>query len=174
MRGIHMILVCVLLSSVLWRCSSRESRSIPDGIKQIMSDSSIQYDEIMHIEVYHDGFLAFYRNDSGLNAGFIRNASDGLKWIIGTGGAELDSEIGLSWTASNLVEVPIYFIFGVISDPDIAQVKTNKPDATLEKTAKIVTTNDGTRIWFVLFENPVNAPLDVIGLSKDGKILNEQ
>lgn len=167
----RLVLLCCLAFLFLNGCSETEQKIIVDDLKHAMNQAKIQYDEILHIEVIKDGVQVFYVNQSDLNAGFIRNTSDGWKWIIGEGSVSLQAYEGLSWLASNNNNNPSYYIFGVISNSDITQVKTKKPDGTQEETAKIVVTKEGIRLWFIHYDQPVNAPMDVIGLSKDGEIL---
>lgn len=83
----------------------------------------------------------------------------------------LNPENGLSWSANNKEDIPLYFFYGVITDPDITRVITKKPDGSREQSAKIIITNNGLTLWFTYYDEPLNAPMDVIGLDKDGKMI---
>lgn len=58
-----------------------------------------------------------------------------------------------------------------MSNPDIKQVKTRKPDGTLEGIAKIILTKEGLELWFTLYYEPVTASFNVIGFSNNGEEL---
>jgi hypothetical protein len=169
MRGIIVFLLSIL---VLFGCSQENIKgNITINLNKAMEEANVQHGKIYHIEIVKDGVLIFYKNQEYLNAGFIRKTPEKWKWVTGGGSVELQPKEDISWIASNYDEVPLNFFYGVISNPDIKQVKTSKPDGTLEETAKIVKTKEDLELWFTLYDEPVKAPFNVIGFSNNGEEL---
>lgn len=171
MRGIIVLLaVSFMLLSGCSKGGSGDS-SLMDDIKRSMDKAKVKADEIVHVEVVKDGYQVFYRNGEGLNTGFVENDA-AAKWTpFSQETNNLNPETGLSWSANNKENLHLYFFYGAITNPDIARVITKKPDGSLEKSAKIVTTESGVRLWFSYYDKQVDAPMDIIGLDKDGKAI---
>ncbi|WP_336785356.1 hypothetical protein [Paenibacillus sp. MMO-177] len=168
MRGIIVLLAMSFM--LLSGCSNGGAgdSSLMDDIKHSMEKAKVKADEIVHVEVVKDGFQVFYRDGEALNTGFVKNNS-AAKWTaFSQESNNLNPETDLSWSANNKEDLLLYFFYGVISNPDIARVITKKPDGSSEKSAKIVTTESGVRLWFTYYDEQVDAPMDIVGLDKDG------
>ncbi|TCM91086.1 hypothetical protein EV294_109163 [Paenibacillus sp. BK033] len=168
MRGIIVLLAVSFM--LLSGCSSGEAgdSSLLDDIKRSMDKAKVKADEIVHVEVVKDGFQVFYRDGEGLNTGFAKNDA-AAKWtMLSQETNNLKPEAGLSWSAINKEGLHMHFFYGVLANPDIARVITKKPDGSLEKSAKIITTDTGIRLWFTYYDKQVDAPMDIVGLDNGG------
>lgn len=145
-------------------CSKNDTFIIEKIQKAFPND--VQNDEIYHTEIIKNGLLIFYKSKEGLGAGFIRQKSENLEWVTGTGYPRLNPDEGLSAMYSNMDAISLYFSYGVITNPDIFEVQSS------ENKAKIIQIADGTRIWFITYEKLLgsNGSLlpSIIGISKDG------
>lgn len=172
----RVIIVTILVFSfiLLNGCSNNEAAAtlLIDDIKHSMAEANVHYEEVVHIEVVQAGFLVFYRDGEGLNVGFIKNEPKNHKWkVLSMDYNNLNPEKGLSWSANNKEDIPLYFFYGVITNPNITRVITKKPDGSSKQSAKIITTDSGLTFWFTLYDEPTSAPMDVIGLDKDSNII---
>ncbi|MFB9329818.1 hypothetical protein ACFFSY_28085 [Paenibacillus aurantiacus] len=165
------VLCLLLLLPGLSGCTGSEPRMIVDEVKAAMADAKMPAAEILHMEPLRDGLHIFYRDEGGyVNAGFVRLSGDDWRWVIGDGGveAETDADAGLSWMASNNRDIPANYTYGALYDPNIATVRIRKPDGSIDQTAKIVATPEGTRLWLAYHDIPIHAPIEIYGLSADG------
>lgn len=171
-RYFKYILCFCIVSVLLVGCSNnnKNEQSIQAKLIESISKTNIRHEKIYHFEIVKDGVVVFYKYQNNLNAGFIRNTSDGWKWVFGGGSASIEPEDGLSWCATNDEDTPLYYSYGIIRNPDIEQVRT-KSNNNNEKHAKITTTDEGVKIWFTFYENPIDSPFDITGLSRTGEIL---
>lgn len=173
MKRYFILMICFcIVSALLIGCSnnSENEQSIKEKVIESISRTNIRHEEIYHFEIVKDGVVVFYKYQNDLNAGFIRNTSDCWKWVFGGGSASIEPEDGLSWCVINDEHTPLYYSYGIIRNPDIEQVRTEFNNGNEQKT-KIITIDDGVKIWFNIYNNPIDSPFNVIGLSKDGKIL---
>ncbi|WP_456278849.1 hypothetical protein [Bacillus sp. AK128] len=154
--------VLMALMLFLNGCSTKNETSLAQLIyNNIPESEGVQV--VYHIEVIDYGFLVFYRSNGGLRAGVIDQK---FNWITKSGEASLNPEKGLSAVFSNREEV-LYFSYGVVKNPDIVEVTSSN-----DKKAKIIKTNEGIRLWFISYDQPLDSILpDIIGLSIDGEQL---
>ncbi|SFS67649.1 hypothetical protein [Paenibacillus sp. BC26] len=156
-----MVISLVVILSVLSGCSKNDSILI-DKIQQAFPNH-VQNDEVYHTEINKNGLLVFYRHNEGLGVGFIKPKSENWEWVDGTGYSRLNPDDGLSAIYSNMDTIPLYFSYGVITDPNIYVVHSSGIKA------KIIQVPDGTRIWYITYENLIGSPLpSIIGESKEG------
>jgi hypothetical protein len=129
-------------------------------VKQALTQSNISYESIQHIEEVETGVLAFYTDMDGLNAGYLFNGSEGLKWNMTVGSVGLDKNKDLSYVKSGIEEIPLYFIYGVVYDPKAKQILVKEMDKD-KRTAEIIA-SDELRMWFVFSDEPINQEYEII------------
>jgi len=155
------VLFCILMMT--GGCSKSDTL-ILEKIQSAFPDD-VQNDGIYHAEVFKDRLLVFYKRNNGLGAGFFKQKSDHWYWVTGAGYPSLNPDDGLSAMYSNRKEISLYFSYGVITDPDIMEVRSS------ENKAKMIQTADGTRIWFIAYESLLGQDGSlppISGISKDG------
>lgn len=169
--SIVIFLLCVL---VLFGYSSEKSsqKSIETSIKQTIENAGIKFERICHMEVVCDGILVFYKDQYDLNACFLRNTSIGWKWISGGGGAALNPQKAISLYIPDHNSLPMHYYYGVISYSSIRPQVISKTikNEYITRPAKIITTEDGLRIWFVIYHSEHELPIEVIGKNPMGDI----
>ena len=106
----------------------------------------MEVEEIIHLEVVKDGILIFYTKDNSLYDGFIKLKGAKWDWHFGGGALPLQSDQDLNWSGTNFDDFFVYY--GVITDNKIMQVKDEESD----KFAKIIQSEDGLRIYFLINE----------------------
>lgn len=159
-------LLIILPFVILTGCSyETTTKTFWDEIVSVIP-GSIQLDKIYHLEIVKDEVLVFYKSNNGIDAGFVQKNSNEWEWIMGGGSVSPEEEF--DWVVTNDENIPLTYIYGVVNNPDIEKVVSKKPNGEKEKIAKIVTVGDEGRIWFTFYEEPVNAPIDFIGLNGDG------
>ncbi|MCQ6564076.1 hypothetical protein [Paenibacillus mendelii] len=162
MRKIFFIIIALSVILTMASGCSKNDTFIIEKIQKAFPNN-VQNDEIYHTEIIKDGLLVFYKSNEGLGAGFIRQKSENWEWVTGTGYPRLNPDNGLSAMYSNMDAIPLYFSYGVITDPNIFEVQSS------DNRAKIIQVADGTRIWFITYENLLGSPLPaIIGISKEG------
>lgn len=147
------IVVITMISFVISGCTKNDASIIEKIQKEFPSD--FQNEAILHAETMGNGLLVFFRSNKGLGTGFFKQQTDHWEWVTGSGYASLNPDNGLSVHHSNREEISSYLSYGIITNPDIFEIKSS------EKKAKMIQIPDGTRIWFISYENP---------LGKDGSL----
>ena len=168
-RAYVIFLLCFLL---LIGCSHDKSSpvSIESNLEQAMKESKIVFKNICHMEVVSDGILVFYENQNYLKAVFLRDTFSGWKLVLQGEAVSLNPEKGVSQEVSENIFIP--FSYGVITNKDITQIFTTTLNGDNTKSAKIVTTEDGLRIWFVINQSiEQHQPVVFIGKSVNGEII---
>lgn len=162
-RLIKLMGMFALSTLLLFGCSTTTDKIIIEEIKQAMNE--ISYDNILHIEIVRNGVLVFYKDGETLNTSFIRKQTDDKWKFVSTGAAadiKPDKDVSLGVTVNP--SISLFYSYGVILNPEIVKVIAVADNWETERTAKIVTTVSGERIWFSFFEQPIEPIFDVIGL----------
>ncbi|WP_274365545.1 hypothetical protein [Paenibacillus thermotolerans] len=143
-------LIATFFSVILLMTSgcSKNEPLITEKLQSAFPDD-VQTDEIYHAEIFKNGVLVFFGSNDGLGAAFFKQKSERWEWAAGTGYPSLHPHKGLSAMHSNREEISLYISYGVITDPEIVEVRAG------ETKAKMIQTADGTRIWFITYENPL-------------------
>ncbi len=161
------ILTLIVILIMISGCSKDNDTFLIEKIENSFPND-VQHDEIYHIEIIKMGLLVFYKSTSGFGAGFIKQKSNAWEWVSNSGYASLKPDDGLSVVFSNRDEIPLYFSYGIITNPDIIEVISSVDDAVNK--AKIIQTSNGIRIWFHTYDAPLSSPFPlIVGISKEGK-----
>jgi hypothetical protein len=129
--------------------------------------------EILYEETIEKGEIILYKDESGFRHAFVTQG-ESQNWT-NSGNAELNPIDGFSWTMINDVKTPIFTLAGVITNDEITDVIVKQK--TEEKTANILYTKDGLKVWYAYFDileepNPGEPdPLKIEALSNEGEIL---
>ncbi|CAM4507172.1 hypothetical protein FHS16_005768 [Paenibacillus endophyticus] len=165
MRTSFSITIALFVFLILVSGCSKNETSIMEKIRKEFPDY-VQSDEVYHAEMIKNGLLVFYKSNEGLGAAFIRQKSEDWEWVTGTGYTRLNPDEGLSALYANMDSVYLNFSYGVITDSHISEVQSSG------NKAKIVQVADGTRIWFITYDNLLGSSGSVlpaiIGINKDG------
>ncbi|WP_138420855.1 hypothetical protein [Aquibacillus sediminis] len=166
---------------ILTSCSSNtvqnQEISIMEELKQEISSQDITIDKIYHVEIISDGVLVLYKkmNKNMVREAFLRQKDNEWEWEMGYGEIAINPDTeNFLWHGTNDEDTQVFKITGVTSNPDIEKIITQKPDGTRKKTAKIINTGEGFKIWNVFYENPINAPVDFTAYDGDGKEILKQ
>jgi hypothetical protein len=84
---------------------------------------------------------------------------------MGVGGAPLEEPF--AWVGTNDMDIPLSYFFGVLNYPEVEKVILRKPNGV--QTAKIISLEEGLRIWFAFLDNPFNQKYPFVGLDHNGK-----
>ncbi|KGX87152.1 hypothetical protein [Pontibacillus marinus] len=166
-KGVYIIILLLLMMG----CSlNDEQETLKSEIKNSFPES-IQVQKIHHIEVVRDGVLVFYSSlNNGLDAGFLRKKSSKWKWVMGAGTVRFGEEF--NWIISNDKEIPLSYVYGFINNPDIEKLTIESTEEK-KKVAKIVTLQNGQRVWFAFYEYGIDGRFDYVGLGENGEIVKE-
>ncbi|WP_167577650.1 hypothetical protein [Ammoniphilus sp. YIM 78166] len=164
-----------LVTTFLIGCSTSTDKRIMVEIEQAMKEKNISYKEIIHTEIIKNGVLVFYIHREMLHTSLFKRQTGEVWTFISSGpSADLNPNKDLSLGVSVKPSIPLSILCGVISNPEIVKVIGVADTWKTEKTAKIVTTESGERIWFAFYEQPIEPIFDVIGLSKDEKVIYKE
>lgn len=140
------IIVCLSFISIflLSSCASyKENPTIEEQLLDVMEDTNIEVEEIIHLEVVNNGILVFYTKDNNLYDGFIKLKDAKWQWHLEGGSLPLQPDDDLNWSFTNFDD---FFVrYGVIKDNKIKQVKDEESN-----NAKIIQSEDGLRIYFFI------------------------
>ncbi len=137
------ILSCLALIFLLSSCDSKHKNpTIEQKLLDVMKDTNVQVEEIIHLEVIKDGVLVFYTRDNSLYNAFIKLKGAQWEWYLGSGTLPIQTDQMLNSAFTNFDD---FFIrYGVITDPKIRRVK----DEESNDYARIIQNEDGLRIYF--------------------------
>jgi len=162
-RMIFILIAIFLLSG----CSDKNYND--SSIQKAVSKTNIEIKSILYKEEVDDGIVLFYEtlNQEGLNIGYLRKTTFGLKWVTGGGVAEPISDEGLSWAWTRIDEGVSYF-YGVVRNPRIEKIHVRDSKGNIEE-AKIVKGENDVLIWFIKRSDDYRG--QITGLSKEGQVL---
>ncbi|TFB12754.1 hypothetical protein E3U55_17080 [Filobacillus milosensis] len=172
LRFLGVLGILLILSSCSSNTVQNQKLSIMEELKQEINSQNITIDKIYHVEIISDGVLVLYKkmNENMLSEAFLRQKDNEWEWGMGYGEITIKSDTDdFLWHGTNDEDTQVFKITGITTNPDIEKIITQKPDGTREKTAKIINTGEGFKIWNVFYEKPINAPVEFTAYDGQGK-----
>jgi hypothetical protein len=149
-------------------------------IEGALSSSHPEKVDIIFQEKTDYGFIVLYHqpaSENSLVAAIVKKNLWNYKMIYNTAHGDIDSSLnryGFVYMFLPSIEktsLPLYL--GIISNPDITQIKVIEKESNIEEKAKIIESN-GYRIWEVDMRNFKGTNFQIIALSKDNKELSKR
>ncbi|UCZ51480.1 hypothetical protein LGQ02_11385 [Bacillus shivajii] len=162
------IFLSILLLSILSACSNNsftESEAIKFLEDERVEDDFIQ--EIIYTEAYRGGYLVFFLTEHGMHMNFIQK-KQGEWYVDRAANADIDSENGISLHESFNVPNSFYYQGGIITDHNIKDVRIIEPK---NNDAKIITAENGMRIWYVFYDEHPGSEYKIQGLNKGEEVI---
>ncbi|OBZ13787.1 hypothetical protein [Bacillus sp. FJAT-26390] len=158
----RLVLMLITIIVLLSGCNEQEL-----DVNQVMKDSKIQYEYIIHTKEIPERNLAlvFYKQQEMYGLGLLEKKNS-WKWLVGS--TKPIEELEMSMVYNNL-DQKAPMAFGVINNLSIDSVKIEIKGE--KKIAEIIETPDEKRLWYVLFDEPQNPPIEVYGYDKNGEIV---
>lgn len=143
-------------------------------IEDAIENEGINYNNIFYVEdsILEDGAIVFYENSTSkgaLSICYLEKTRNGWKWVSGGGNAEINPREGLSWIVSMNKEMAT--IYGIIENSKIKQVRVKQLEGDFDREAKIVETDTGKRLWFIINKQPIQPPIEIIGYAENGEVI---
>lgn len=138
-----------------------------------------EYIDIIHQENIQHGIIVFYhliehdsQSHDNISVSFVKKRFGNYKEIYSTVQGDIDTMIerfGFTFTyqpAFKKISPPLYF--GLVDNPEIAQIKIVELESQAEKLATMVQGSDET-LWFLDMTELKGTDYQIIALSKDNK-----
>jgi len=153
--------LCVtLLLLLLVACSRHDAMSFDEKIKEVLDQSKMGFNNIIHYEVISQGLYVFLENkeEGWVHSGLIEIKNGEFQWKEGIGAVEISPPPGVNEPFTSIVtgmrgSEPRYIAYGVIYDEKVRGIKHN------DISAKIITLPE-LSLWVIFSDKK----LDVINL----------
>jgi hypothetical protein len=169
MKNKYIVLLSIVILGFIavWVFSTNKGA---DTAIEAIVQSGRNVDELIYQEEVENGTLVFFTRDVGerdtIEAGFIRKALFGWKWVYGGGFSGYSGQY-----FETVSGTPFPMIFGEVKNQAIEQVKVlDKQDNEIGVSP--VAGTDNHRVWFVYLDKSAGPNFNIVYLSADSDVLD--
>ncbi|WP_289355113.1 hypothetical protein [Paenibacillus sp. S-12] len=151
----------------------------PKTIKEALSISHPEKINIIHEESTEHGIVVFYQkfSDAGFSAAVLKESFGNYKVIYSAAQGDISEPLNrfgftyMFFPSIKNTSPPMYY--GLIQNPDIAQIKIIEQKRGMDGRAKIIEGRD-SRLWLMDMSPFEGSEFQIIALSKDNKEISKR